>query len=93
MHKKIFNITQVILIIILLILGIFLAYQIIRKIFGGSWSNEDIILTLLVFNLGCVFTIILNLAKLNSDHQHLERQFFHLAKDFKEHISSKQIEE
>ncbi len=76
MHKKIFDAIQLILIIILLVLGIFLAYQIIRKIFGGSWSSEDIILTLLVFNLGCVFTIILNLAKLNSDHQHLEKQFY-----------------
>ncbi len=89
MHKKVFDIAQLILIITLLILGIFLAYQIIRKIFGGSWSSEDIILTLLIFNLGCVFTIILNLAKLNSDHQHLERQFYLLAKDFKEHISYK----
>lgn len=89
MHKKIFDTIQSILIIILLVLGIFLAYQIIRKIFGGSWSSEDIILTLLVFNLGCVFAIILNLAKLNSDHQHLEKQFYFLAKDFKEHISYK----
>jgi len=86
MHKKFFDVIQMILIIILLILSLFLAYQIIRKIFGGSWSTEDIILTLLIFNLGCVFTIILNLARLNLDHQHLEKQFYFLAKDFKEHI-------
>lgn len=87
MNKKIFDVMQLVSIIILIILGLFLAYQIIRKIFSGSWSSEDIILTLLVFNLGCVFTIILNLAKLNSDHYHLERQFYLLAKDFKEHIT------
>ena len=89
MQKKTFDRIQLISVIILLILGLFLIYQIIRKIFIGSWSTEDIILTLLIFNLGCVFTIILNLARLNSDHYYLRGQFYHLVKDFKEHITSK----
>jgi len=87
MDRDFFELIQDILIFLILILGLFVAYQIIKKILGGSWETEDIILALLVFNLSCVFTIILSLAKLSSDHNHLTRQFYHLAKDFKEHLS------
>lgn len=80
---------QFILIIILIISGLFIAYQIIRKILGGSWETENIIIALLMFNIGLTFSLTISHIKLNSDHQHLERQFYHLAKDFKEHISYK----
>ena len=66
--------------------GLFIAYQIIKKALGGSWDTEDIIIALLIFNLGCVFTIGLSMAKLSSDHRHLVGQFRRLAEDFKGHI-------
>ena len=38
--------------IILVLFGVFIAYQILRKILGGSWQTESIIIALLLFNLG-----------------------------------------
>jgi len=70
----------------LTVLAIFIVYQIIKKSLGGSWESEDIIIALLIFNLGCVFTIGLSLALLKSDHTHLEKQFRSLASDFKKYV-------
>jgi hypothetical protein len=71
-------------------------YQVIRNALGGSWDMESIIISLLIFNLGCVFSIGLVLAKLNStlarlssDHNHLLNQFRILANDFKKDIKFK----
>jgi len=36
----------------LLLFAVYIIYQIIRKILGGSWSIEQIILSLLVLNIG-----------------------------------------
>jgi len=85
-NKKLIDKIEFIAIILLIIFGLFIAYQIILKIFGGSWATEDIIVALLVFVIGFIFTIALNLVKLNLKHDHLEGQFYHLAKDFKEYI-------
>lgn len=38
--------------IILFLLGIFIIYQILRAIFGGSWQTESILIALVIFNLG-----------------------------------------
>ncbi len=86
MKRDIKNVIENIVIALLIIFGLFLVYQIIIKAFGGSWATEDIIISLLIFNLGCVFTIGLALAKLNSDHNHLASQFNSLAEDFKRHV-------
>lgn len=88
MNKKIFETLQTILIIFLSIFGLFIAYQIILKITGHSWETEDIIITMLFFNIGLTFTIAFNLVQLKSDHNHLSKQFYCLAKDFKEHLSN-----
>lgn len=88
-NKKIIDKIQWVLIILLIIFGLFIAYQLIRKILGGSWSTENIIIALLMFNIGLTFTITISHTKLNSDYQHLERRFSYLARDFKEHISYK----
>lgn len=63
--------------------GIYLLIEILRKVLGGSWSTEDIILALLIFNLGSLFTIGILVAQLKSDHDHLKEQFKSLANDFK----------
>ncbi len=83
---KMRNYIENVVITILILLGLFIIYQIIKKVFGGSWTTDSIIISLLIFNLGCVFTIGLSLAKLKSDHNHLTNQFRSLANDFKRDI-------
>jgi len=70
----------------LVLFGIFLIYQILRVIFGGSWSIEDVVLGLLIFVVGAIFTIVIMLAELKADLKHLKNQFRSLAKDFKEYM-------
>lgn len=72
--------------IALTIFAVYLIIQVFRHILGGSWTAEDIILGLLIFNLGALFTIGLMLVELKSDHLHFKRQFASLAEDFKMHI-------
>ena len=43
--------------ILLILLGLFIAYQIIRKIIGGSWETESLIISLLIFNLGLTWRL------------------------------------
>ena len=89
MKKDVEKVIEKIIVIVLVIFGLFLAYQIIKKVLGGSWTTEEIIISLFVFNLGCTFTIGLTLAKLSSDHSHLSHQFRSLASDFKERFKKK----
>lgn len=86
MKKDIIKIIIKLFVIILIIFGLFIIYQIIKKILGGSWSTENIIVSLLILNLGVVFATGLIFAKLRSDHNHLSKQFSALANDFKDHI-------
>ncbi len=74
--------------IALLLFAIFLAYQILSAIFGGSWSTENIIISLLIFNVSVTFTIGYNLAAVKSDLRHLSESFRHLASDFKAHVDN-----
>lgn len=87
MKRGLLEIIRAIVIILLTLFGIFLIYQVIKKILGGSWDAENIILALLIFNIGFSFTIALNQMKSTSDHEHLRYQFGCLAKDFKTHMS------
>lgn len=52
--------------IILIILGLIIIYQLIKKILGGSWQTESIIIALLIFNLGLTWKSSMELMKLNS---------------------------
>ena len=88
-NKKILDIIETIIIIILIIFGLFIFYQIILKIFGGSWSNENLIIALLMLNMGVTITLAVNQVKLHSDHNHLTGQFKSLANDFKSHLQYK----
>jgi len=82
------NIIQNLLISITIIIGLFISYHLLKKILGGSLSVEDIILGLVIFNVSSTFAIVYNLAKLSSDHSHLKRQFYGLAKDFKDNLTN-----
>lgn len=43
--------------ILLILLGLFIAYQLLRAIFGSSWQTESLIISLLIFNLGLTWRI------------------------------------
>ena len=45
--------------IILILFGLFVAYQLIKAILGGSWQMESLIISLLVFNIGLTYKISL----------------------------------
>ena len=77
---------KLIIIVLLILFGLIISYQLIKVILGGSWESEDIIISLLMFNLGAVFTIGLMLATFISNHKHLSSKFSYLAKDFKKHL-------
>lgn len=89
MKEKTFKIIEKTLVTILFIFGLFLVYQILKKALGGSWETESIIISLLIFSIGLTFTTAftlgISLAKLKSDHTHLENQFKSLVSDFKNH--------
>ncbi|HLC86180.1 MAG TPA: hypothetical protein VJG30_02760 [Candidatus Nanoarchaeia archaeon] len=67
----------------IILFGFFIIYQVLRKIFGGSWSIEELNLSLLMLVVGMLFTIVIVLTQLYSDHNHLKTQFGSLATDFK----------
>ena len=79
------DIIQNILEIILILFGLFILYQIIRKILGGSWETENIIAALLMFNIGLTFTLALNQVRTSMGLHYLTKKVNYLAKDFKEH--------
>ncbi len=86
---KTFGIIEKAFLTLLGLLGLFLSIQIIRKILGGSWTTEDVILGLIILNLGSIFTLGVMVAQLKSDHEHLKGQFGSLANDFKSFMSRK----
>ena len=47
--------------ILLILFGLFIAYQLVRAILGGSWETEGLIIALLLFNLGLTWKIALKL--------------------------------
>ena len=74
---------EFILRIILVAFGIFLIFQVIRVIMGGSWSSEDIILGFVIFNTTCLFTLGIMFAQLKSDMDHLKVDVNGLKRDNK----------
>ncbi len=73
-----------------IVFGLFIAYQLIRKILGGSWGTEDIITAMVIANITVTFGLAINttkgITKINSELSHLRKQFNSLATDFKAHI-------
>ena len=77
MNTKILKLIQ----ISLIIFGIFLLIQILKKVFGGSWSTEDIVVALLLFNTSIIFTSTIILVQLRSDQRYLRKDVEILIKD------------
>jgi len=43
--------------ILLILFGLFIVYQLLRAIFWGSWQTENLIIGLLIFNLGLTWRL------------------------------------
>ena len=43
--------------VVLIIFGLFIAYQLLKAILGGSWQTESLIIAFLVFNLGLTWKL------------------------------------
>lgn len=91
---KISKILEILLYILLIIFAIFITYQLIIKILGGSWETQDILVSLSMLTITSLFVIVgflINqariLGRLESNFNNLKNNFFNLAKDFKEHLS------
>lgn len=82
---KFIDIFQTILMIILILFGLLILYQIIRKIAGGSWETENIIIALLMFNISLTVVLALNQVRTSIGLHYLTNKVNHLVKDFKEH--------
>ncbi len=78
---------SIILYILLIAFSIYLIYQLIIKILGGSWTTENIVITLLILIIGFLFNLTIKLAKLESNFNNLKNGFCSLAKDFKYHLA------
>ena len=74
---------------LIVIFGVYLLLQLIRKILGGSWSSEDIVVALLIFNTSCLFTVVILIVQIKTDLGNLKSQFRALATDFKAHLKKK----
>ncbi len=81
--EKISEIFNTAILILLILFSLFIIYQILKKIFGGSWASEGIILTLLILIIGFLFSQAKTLGRLESEVGNIKNSFFHLATDFK----------
>ena len=95
MDKKISDVLNIIIIILAIIFGIFLAYQIFKRITEGSWTTETIVVSLLVLVItslfilaGFLISISRTIGKLESNFSNLKNSFCSMAKDFKEHLQT-----
>lgn len=82
--KKALDIIQLIITILLIIFGLFILYQIILKISGGSWGKEDIIISMLIFSIGLTIATALNLIKFNIDYNYFKKYMHKFVNDSKE---------
>ncbi len=42
---------------LLALIGLFIAYQLLKKILGGSWQTESLIIAMLFLNLGLIWKL------------------------------------
>ena len=59
--------------IILILLGLFIAYQLIKAILGGSWQTESLIIALIIFNLGLTWKLNMNFERHIAWHKVIDR--------------------
>jgi uncharacterized integral membrane protein len=81
--KQLDDILNTIILILLIVFSIFIIYQLIVKILGGSWETQDIVIALLILMMGLLFNVTIKLAKLETNFSNFKKSFHHLANDFK----------
>lgn len=84
--RKTWDIIDKILTLFLIIFGIFLIYQTILFLIGGSWEFESIIVGLLVLLITFMFKINTKIDTHLGEFKQFKISFKALAKDFKNHI-------
>ena len=96
MKRKSTDIITLIIFIFIIVFGIFLSYQILKIILGGSWEVQDILISLSFLIISSLlgiagFLIILARAigRIESNLKNLNNRFHYLAEDFKIHVSKK----
>ncbi len=79
--------------IIFIILIIFVAYQVLRAVIGGTWATENIIIAGMGIILAAMFVIIgflinqgIAIGRLDERTRNIGNSFNNLAKDFKDHL-------
>jgi hypothetical protein len=82
--------------ILYILLILYVAYQVVKAILGGTWNSENIIIAGIGIILGGMFVIVeflMNQAKslgtLEERTKNIGQSLYHLGNDFKQHISKK----
>ena len=91
LRKVLTNLFRIIYIIIL----VYVAYQILRAVLGGTWASENIIIAGMGIILAGMFAIVgflINQGKclgtLEERTKNIGEGLFNLGKDFKQHIGN-----
>jgi len=94
MRKK--NIVDTLVIVLLIVMGIILGYQVIKAIIGGTWATENIIIAGMGMFLAGLFVIVgflMHQAKtlgiLSERTKNIGDNLRKLGNDFKEHTKEK----
>ena len=64
--------------------GLFIAYQLLRIIFGGSWGAEATLIAAVVLNVSMTFGLVKEVTKLKADMTHLNRNVYNMSSDMKQ---------
>ena len=49
------NFIENVIVALIILFAVFVIFKLIEKIFGGSWETEDLIIALLILNMGWSF--------------------------------------
>lgn len=64
--------------------GLFVLYQIIRYLLGGSWELEELVVAILAINTSAIIGLIGKTYRSEGEFNEFKRSMLTLAKDFKE---------
>ncbi|MAG02837.1 hypothetical protein CMI42_05865 [Candidatus Pacearchaeota archaeon] len=82
--RKLLDVLHLTFLLLTIIFGLFILYQVILKILGGSWTTEAVIISLLTILISVVFTIAVHQVRFGADYNYFKRNMNHFSKDFKE---------
>ena len=68
----------------LILFGLFIIYQLVRRMLGGSWGIETVILGFVIFGLGLTIKNTFDFSSHKGEFKEFKRSMLVMAKDFKE---------